>query len=243
MCAAPSPGLATVRAMSTRTGWLIVGSFTLLAGLGPCLATLRAVPPLTGFGLFVLGGMGCLLSGIGLPIAVAVQRKRGLLGPAALAWLVAAPLLFSGTQGRDAPAINDISTDLEQPPAITVEGRPILAKHDLNYPEEWKEIVREGYPDLEGRALAASREDSFVVVEAAARTQEGWTLHRVDAASGIIEGSEETRLFHLVDDFTIRVVGEQEGARVHMRSRSRDGRGDLGVNAARIRAFLGGLKL
>ncbi len=218
-----------------------MATFAALAALGPALATLRVVAPIVGFGLFGLGGAGCLFAGLGLLGVAAVRRRKALLAPAALAWLVALPLVTSAGKGGDAPPINDISTDLDDPPAITVVGRPILAKHDLDYPQAWKAIVREGYPGLTGRTLRLPRDEAFALVERAARAHEGWVLHRIDAASGVIEGSEETALFHFVDDFTVRVVGEREGARIDMRSRSRDGRGDLGVNARRIRGFLGTL--
>ena len=36
----------------------------------------------------------------------------------------------------------------------------------------------------------------------------------------------------------IRVITDGSGTRIDMRSRSRDGRGDLGVNHRRITAFL-----
>jgi len=35
----------------------------------------------------------------------------------------------------------------------------------------------------------------------------------------------------------VRVRGDGSGSHVDLRSRSRDGRGDLGANAARIRSF------
>jgi len=42
--------------------------------------------------------------------------------------------------------------------------------------------------------------------------------------------------FH--DDFAVRVRPDDGGAVVDMRSKSRDGKGDLGANAERIRSFL-----
>jgi uncharacterized protein (DUF1499 family) len=45
-------------------------------------------------------------------------------------------------------------------------------------------------------------------------------------------------VFRFVDDVLVRVrPADGGGALVDVRSKSRDGRGDLGVNAARIRAF------
>jgi uncharacterized protein (DUF1499 family) len=46
-----------------------------------------------------------------------------------------------------------------------------------------------------------------------------------------------TRIFRFVDDIVVRVRPSNGGSIVDVRSKSRDGRGDMGANAARIRAF------
>lgn len=228
---------ATFGRMSARSAWILVAAFACLLLLGPLLAMVRVVAPLAGLAMFILGGAGLFFGGLGL-LGLAVFKKNKPVGvPAILALMLCAPLLTSATRGRDAPPINDISTDLSDPPAITVEGRPKLEDHDLNYPADWVEVVKEGYPGLAGKELSGTREEVFAKVVEVAKAQEGWTIHRADPASGILEASAETKLFHFVDDFTVRVVGTKNGARVDMRSRSRDGRGDLGVNAKRIRGF------
>jgi uncharacterized protein (DUF1499 family) len=71
-----------------------------------------------------------------------------------------------------------------------------------------------------------------------AREMPAWEITYEDAAAGIIEGVATTALFRFRDDFVIRIRPDGAGARVDMRSKSRDGRGDLGANAERIRAFL-----
>jgi len=59
----------------------------------------------------------------------------------------------------------------------------------------------------------------------------------VDAAAGTILARETTAIFQFVDDVVVRVRAAGEKSEVDLRSKSRDGRGDLGANAARIRAF------
>ena len=59
----------------------------------------------------------------------------------------------------------------------------------------------------------------------------------VDESAGRIEAYDTSRVFHFVDDVVIRVRGEGTDSRVDMRSRSRDGLGDSGVNAKRVRAY------
>jgi uncharacterized protein (DUF1499 family) len=46
-----------------------------------------------------------------------------------------------------------------------------------------------------------------------------------------------TRLFKFKDDVTITITGEGAVSVVNVRSKSRIGKGDLGANARRIRAF------
>ena len=85
------------------------------------------------------------------------------------------------------------------------------------------------------RASAATAPEH---ARAVAQKQSGWTLRAVDPATRTIEGTATTRMFHFRDDFVIRVTQSGDGAVVDMRSKSRDGKGDLGANAKRIQSFL-----
>jgi uncharacterized protein (DUF1499 family) len=70
-----------------------------------------------------------------------------------------------------------------------------------------------------------------------------WTITQADPGAGTIEAVATTRVFGFQDDIVIRVRPDGDGAsRVDMRSKSRDGQGDIGTNAARIRAFVGNLE-
>jgi uncharacterized protein (DUF1499 family) len=63
-----------------------------------------------------------------------------------------------------------------------------------------------------------------------------------DPAAGRIEANETTRWFRFTDDVVIRVAPDGAGSRVDVRSVSRVGRSDFGVNAGRIRAYTAALK-
>ena len=67
---------------------------------------------------------------------------------------------------------------------------------------------------------------------------------RLDATTvnGRIEATDTSRIFHFVDDVVIRVMPDAAGARVDIRSRSRDGLGDMGANAKRIAAYSAALE-
>jgi len=53
----------------------------------------------------------------------------------------------------------------------------------------------------------------------------------------VIEAVATTRVFKFKDDVTVTLTRQGGGAVVNVRSKSRVGKGDLGTNARRIRAF------
>ena len=59
-----------------------------------------------------------------------------------------------------------------------------------------------------------------------------------DTTTRIIEGEAASPMLGFIDDFVIRVSDEDGKTRVDMPSKSRDGVGDAGANAKRIRGFL-----
>jgi len=94
------------------------------------------------------------------------------------------------------------------------------------------------YPDLQPRVYTLSRDPVFEAAAATARATSGWGVTSVDPAAGEIHAVAHVRWTPFRDDVTIRVTEEHDQAVVNVRSRSRVGRGDLGVNARRIRAYL-----
>jgi uncharacterized protein (DUF1499 family) len=63
-----------------------------------------------------------------------------------------------------------------------------------------------------------------------------------EASDGRIEATDTTFWFRFKDDVIVRIRPSGTGSRVDVRSLSRIGLGDVGTNAARIRAFLDVLK-
>jgi uncharacterized protein (DUF1499 family) len=154
-------------------------------------------------------------------------------------------LVYSVVGGRGAPPINDITTDRAYPPAFTkAQTLPENAGRDMSYPESFKTQVEKGYPDLQSVGMKAGRDDVFVKALKIAKTQSGWTVttNTVTDKESLIEGYAVTRVFGFADDFVIRITDSGGGVVVDMRSKSRDGKGDLGANAARIRDFLAKLR-
>ncbi len=93
------------------------------------------------------------------------------------------------------------------------------------------------YHDIQPQYLPAPPEQVYEAALNAVRGF-GWEILEKDPATGRIEAVATTRFLRFKDDISIRIqAAEQGGSRVEMRSRSRVGRGDLGTNARRIRAF------
>lgn len=137
-----------------------------------------------------------------------------------------------------APLINDISTDLDDPPTFSesgsVKNRPLSDKVIA--------ATRKHYSDLGTLRLGCDSETAFRKVLEAAELMSGWKLTVIDRDEQRLEGYAVTSILRFRDDFVVRVRGDDDGASVDMRSRSRAGKGDFGANAERIRAFFAKLQ-
>jgi len=215
-----------------------------LSTLGPALAHFRQLTPYVGFRATLAGGAACGLAlAAGTFLILKGPRSRGLLITTGVAAMVTLPLLALALRKSDAPLINDISTDLQSPPELTsTAARSDLPENLLIYDPALREIQTRSYPDLKGLNLPIDPASAFSRTLTVARSNPNWTLHEIDEKGMRIEGQEETFLFRFRDHFVIQVRATDSGSIVHMRSRSRDGKGDLGANTRRIRQFLGSLK-
>lgn len=149
------------------------------------------------------------------------------------------------------PPIHDISTDTEHPPAFVAllserEGATNPPGYDGPNPVRTYDgrlstttaLQKKYYSDIRsvgvlippaklyGRAINAVRAMDWQIVAAVPDTQ-----------GGRIEATSRSFLFGFVDDIVIRVKPAGMGARLDIRSKSRDGENDLGRNAANIRSF------
>jgi uncharacterized protein (DUF1499 family) len=189
----------------------------------------------------IAAGAGVVaLIGSGLA-AAARQYRVALLGvlAAAIAVAVVAPTWQLQRTARQAPRIHDITTDTENPPQFVA----LLAVRQKtpNGPEyAGEKIAREqkaAYPDIQPLTLSGPPAAAFERALAAARSM-GWKIVAAVPADGRIEATATTRWFRFKDDIVIRITPQRAGSRIDVRSKSRLGRGDLGTNAKRIRAYL-----
>lgn len=92
------------------------------------------------------------------------------------------------------------------------------------------------YPDIQPQRFNRPFDKVFDAALATAQTL-GWEVRESNREQGTIEAVATTRIFKFKDDVTITVADEGNVAVVNVRSKSRAGKGDLGTNARRIRAF------
>jgi hypothetical protein len=221
---------------------LISGTLALLGLLGAYFGILA---PLSGFYAFALGALvGGSITVLVSLIAVFLARggrdpdgmRLSLAGLAVGVGLVMIVMVAAGP-GSGVPQINDITTDLERPPEFAPPSVvPEYAARNMSYPPEFVDQVREAYPDLQSLRVGAPPPEVYEKALATA-VDLGWEIWAPSDARLVFDATEESALFRFVDDITVRVVGESPGSKLDIRSKSRDGKSDMGANAARIRRF------
>jgi uncharacterized protein (DUF1499 family) len=145
---------------------------------------------------------------------------------------------------QTAPPIHDITTDPDNPPtfAAVVAVRTAEGGNPVTYEgAKIAEQQRQAYPDIAPLNMALAQDVAFNRALDAAQWM-GWTIVAADEGAGRIEASDRSRWFGFTDDIVIRITSSGSGSRVDIRSTSRLGRSDFGVNAARVRAYLARLR-
>jgi uncharacterized protein (DUF1499 family) len=167
---------------------------------------------------------GMALSGVAMAIGV------GLLSPIAIAAL--------DPPVRAAP-IHDISTDTQNPPAFLVldDSRP-GAQNSLQYSgDETATLQAQAYPDIAPIMTDATAPEAYRRALEIAATM-GWALVTQQDDDLRFEATARTPVFYFADDVVVVVTPMPKGSRIDIRSVSRVGRSDQGLNAARIRSFV-----
>jgi uncharacterized protein (DUF1499 family) len=198
------------------------------------------------------GGLTAALLAVGLSIIGFVriwQEGRRGLGSAIKGLIIASLVLaypaWLSVRAVTLPAIADVSTDTEDPPAFSRSRAALDARKGLVPPDvspEAREMQREAYVQIAPLTLDLGPEEAFALVRKAAENL-GWQV--IEAAppggrmgTGRLEAVDRTMFLRLPDDVTVRIRPRVDGTRIDIRSASRMGRHDFGANAKRIRAFL-----
>lgn len=205
------------------------------------------------------GGLAALATGLGLALAAAAlsmlafvriwtEGRRGV-GSAIRGLVIAAAVLawpaWNGVSALRLPALTDVTTDIENPPAFSRSRAVLDARGGRVPPEpppEDRAEQRAAYGRIASLTLDIPPDAAFALVQKAAANR-GWRI--VEAIKpggrfglGRVEAVDRTFLLRLPDDVTVRIRPRADGARIDVRSASRIGRHDLGANAVRIRRFL-----
>lgn len=207
-----------------------------------------------GFGLYwmmpwsgYVAATAVALAGATLALGWSKLRPRGrlLLGAALVMGTVLAYVPWQYQRIRSTlPPIHDITTDTDSPPEfVTVlPARAAESAGSVAYDHAKLPVLqRKAYPDLAPVMSAMPAASAFEQALGVAKAMPGWTIVAVDAQAGRIEASQQSRWFRFTDDIVIRIASTEAGSRIDMRSTSRQGRSDYGVNAARIRAYMAAL--
>lgn len=202
--------------LRTETGWWV---FFLGVGLA-----LLALP--------LLGGAAAFASATGK--SWRSQALRGAVFPLLVVLGLVVPNF-----GKLNPVIHDVTTDsqdsLQFPPDVA-------ARPERNDRARVLEQQRTAYPDLTSLELAVPAQQAFELALKTAREMPTWEVVHEDPATGQIGAVATSRIFKFKDDVVIRVQEDAAGSRIDVRSRSRFGEGDFGVNAARVRSYLAALR-
>lgn len=198
------------------------------------------LPWQAGLGMFVVAAV---LAGIGgLVCLIGLLRRRGglmaVIGAAAGVAAFAVPLAIV-IAGRAVPPINDITTDPANPPAfaaITAETRGAGAA-PLAYNPAFAAQQIAAYPQVKPLILAQPPAEVFPRLLNAAKAMD-WAIVASDPAAGRIEATATVPWWGFKDDIVVVTSPDGTGTRVDVRSKSRVGESDLGVNAERIQAYL-----
>jgi uncharacterized protein (DUF1499 family) len=156
----------------------------------------------------------------------------------ALSLIVAGPPLYYWRTVDRVPRIHDISTDTDNPPRyVAVLPLRKSAENPPEYSAEVAPLQKKAYPDIAPAMLDVPPAQAFARAERAAHAM-GWEIVAAAPADMRIEATDTTLLFGFKDDIVVRVTPSGNGSRVDVRSLSRVGKSDFGVNANRIRKFL-----
>ena len=177
---------------------------------------------------------------------LAFRKKSGRGQLLAAAGLIAGFVAFWSPYSQDRtaqrlPFIHDITTDIENPPVFDAVLPLREGMNSVAYDPAVGAEQRAAYPDIQPLVLDVPPGEAFSRALATAEGL-GWEIVAQDAGAGLIEATDTTFWMGFKDDVVIRLRPEGAGTRVDVRSVSRVGRSDIGVNAARIAVYLGELE-
>lgn len=218
---------ALASGLGTRGGlWEFRGGFTILRWSAYAAAAAAA--------LAVLGLAASKLSG------------GALWDPRAAAALLLGLIVFgvpwlTVREFRKLPTVADATTNIQDPPGFTalVPVRMQGAQNPLSYRrEEAASLQQQYFPDLETMETGMTPAEVVTLAQQVAQDM-GLEIVAVAAEEGRLEATDTSFWFGFKDDVVLRARALTDGGTVvDIRSASRVGRLDGGVNAKRVRRLM-----
>jgi len=244
-----------------------------LAGIGVGVMRFGAVETAAGIAVFAAAILAAcvavLLAGAGAAVIWRTGRKG--VGHVVVALGLSVALLawpgWLATQAVMLPVINDISTDVNDPPQFPTSERALAARAGIDHGSAMAGALQQqdAYPDIYPIVIDLDAAEVFALVVRAVDAL-GWRIverepptealssHQAraeprrgapaatqagaaPARPGRIYAIDRTLIMGFPDDIAIRVRPLDGQTRIDLRSASRYGRHDFGVNANRIRRF------
>ncbi|MGQ0457765.1 MAG: DUF1499 domain-containing protein [Hyphomicrobium sp.] len=185
-----------------------------------------------------------LIAGLDVWITGRQGAARIIFGVSVALGLLAIPAAI-WSQARQWPEINDVTTDVSDPPPFVAAAKSrSVGANPLTYPSErFAELQAKFYPDVKSLIVPRTPDETFDVVQQALTKLRyevtGATPPSIEeGAPGLIETYDTTLMLGFVDDVVIRVMEDEAGSSIDLRSASRYGRNDFGRNAERVRLIL-----
>lgn len=215
-----------------------------IAALGLTLAREDVVGKMFGFSAFLGGGLIAVVAIVLALAGLAVGLKTGNVAKRSALVALAVSVIYIGfiatrpMSAGDAPPIHDVTTDLANPPEFQVLELREDNLVGVDTVENWRQIHAAAYGDIGPVTIPMAVPSATAEVVRLAEA-EGWEIVIADPVRGHVEATAAVSYIRFYDDVVIRVTPVGAGSsRIDMRSVSRVGVGDLGVNARRIRQFL-----
>lgn len=239
-----------IHSLSLNLGFalaLIIPVTALMSGLGVRFELWHFK---TGFGILQYSVYAALLALVLTTLAAAsahiihqwIMTKRVIYTLVMSMAVATAPYLYL-MEFRKIPTIGDVTTDFDIPPSFIDVAHLREGKNSPDYPgEEAVALQRQYFPKLQGLVTGYSQQQLITIAEQVA-TDMGMVIVSSDPELGRLEATATSVWFGFKDDLVVRILRHSEGnTLLDVRSSSRVGRLDGGVNGKRIQQFITRIK-
>ena len=199
------------------------------------------------FGSAILLACAALLCAGAAGVVIWRTGRRGLgamLTGIVLSCLFLAYPAFLAFQAMRLPVLNDVTTDLVDPPQFSLAPKALDARGGRTPPtppSATRQAQRAAYPEVQAILLELDADEAYQLVLQAVQAC-GWRIIHQSAPGGRlglghIDAVDRTLVMGFTDDVTVRVKPLAGQTKIDVRSASRYGRNDFGANARRIEIF------